>query len=71
MLCVVERELAQHLREYDEYVDAPATGEERIAELMDTFHVSETVAERAYYRNSMNFEAAAAWLEQYTAEPQY
>ena len=69
MFCVVERDLALHLRELDDEVDIPDTDEERIAELVEIFHVSESVAEKAYYRNSLNFEAAAAWLEQYTADP--
>ena len=69
MFCVVERDLALHLRELDEEMDVPDTDEERIAELVEIFHVSESVAEKAYYRNSLNFEAAAAWLEQYTADP--
>lgn len=69
MFCVVERDLASNLRELDDEFDVPDSDEERIAELMDTFHVSEREAEKAYYRNSMSFEAAAAWLEQYTAEP--
>ncbi len=69
MFCVVERDLARHLRELDDEIEVPDTDEERIAELVETFHVSESVAEKAYYRNSLNFEAAAAWLEQYTADP--
>ena len=69
MFCVVERDLARHLRELDDEIEAPDTDEERIAELVEIFHVSESVAEKAYYRNSLNFEAAAAWLEQYTADP--
>lgn len=71
MFCVVERDLARHLRELDEEIDAPDTDEECIAQLVDTFGVSEAVAGKAYYRNQMNFESAAAWLEQYTAEPNY
>ena len=69
MFCVVERDLARHLRELDDEIEAPDTDAERIAELVEIFHVSESVAEKAYYRNSLNFEAAAAWLEQYTADP--
>ena len=69
MFCVVERDLARHLRELDDEIEAPDTDEECIQQLAEAFHVSESVAEKAYYRNSLNFEAAAAWLEQYTADP--
>ena len=69
MFCVVERDLARHLRELDEEIDVPDTDEECIDQLASTFGVSESVATNAYYRHSMNFEAAAAWLEQYTADP--
>lgn len=71
MFCVVERDLARHLRELDDEIEVPETDEECIAQLIDTFSVTEREATSAYYRHQKSFESAAAWLEQYTAEPSY
>lgn len=69
MFCVVERDLARHLRELENEVDVPDTDEECISLLIDTFSVSDREASSAYYRHQKSFEAAAAYLEQYTADP--
>lgn len=69
MFCVVERDLARHLRELDNEIDVPDTDEECIALLVETFSVSDREASSAYYRHQKSFEAAAEYLEQYTADP--
>lgn len=69
MFCVVERDLARHLRELDDEVDVPDGDEECIAQLIEVFSVTEREATSAYYRHQKSFEAAAEYLEQYTADP--
>lgn len=69
MFCVVERDLARHLREIDNEIDVPDADEECIAQLIEVFSVTEREATSAYYRHQKSFEAAAEYLEQYTADP--
>lgn len=68
MFCVVERDLARYLRELDDEIEVPDTDEECIAQLIETFSVTEREATSAYYRHQKSFEAAAEYLEQYTAD---